>query len=281
MVDFHIHSTESDGTLRPEEIVAEAARRRLAVIALSDHDTTAGIPAFRAAAAEHHIPVIPSIELSADAPSPQSECHILGPGVRPGHEALEKVLEKIREGRGERNGEIVRKLNRLGMELTIREVIDEAGGGVIARPHFAAVLMRKGYCSSPQEAFDRWLGKGNPAYEERFRLSPADALGLLREAGAFPVLAHPLKLKLPPKELEAYIAGLKEAGLAGIEVYHPSVNNDHIRLFSGIAKRLGLFVCGGSDFHGANKPDRKLGEFHPGDPIPLFCADFAKELGWL
>ena len=281
MVDFHIHSTCSDGTLAPAAIVEEAVVRRLAVVALSDHDTTDGIAPFKARAVELDIAAIASVEISAEAPNPQSECHILGPGVVPGLASLEGALEKIRAGRGERNGEIVRRLNRLGLELTIKEVIAEAGGGVIARPHFAAVLIRKGYCTTPQEAFDRWLGKGGAAYEERFRLSAHDSLAMLREAGALPVLAHPVKLKMPPQELERYIASLKESGLAGIEVFHPSVNPELEGLFGGIAKRLGLFAAGGSDYHGANKPERKLGEYHVGVPIPLSCAEFARSAGWL
>ena len=258
MIDLHTHSTFSDGSLTPTELIEAAAAAKLTALALTDHDTTAGLPRFLAAAAQHGgIRGITGVELSAE--HHPGAMHILGYFFDLHHAGLQEQLGNLRAGRNERNRKILEKLCALGLELTWDEVHALAGGDVVGRPHFARAMIARGHVTDKDEAFQKFLARGRPAYAECFRLSPADSFQMIRAAGGVPVLAHPCSLKLGQKQLRALLMELKEQGLAGVEVYHSEHNPSQTKLYHRLATDLGLAATGGSDFHGALMPDIKLG----------------------
>jgi len=252
-----MHSIFSDGTLPPEEIVAAAATARLTAVALTDHDTTEGLPRFFAAAQQHAVRGIAGVEISAE--HHPGALHMLGYFFDPAHTGLQNKLAQLRAGRTERNQKILKHLQALGLELTWDEVHALAGGEVVGRPHFARALIARGHVKDKDEAFSKFLARGRPAYAERFRLSPADAIEMIRAARGVPVLAHPCSLKLGQKQLRALLLELRDAGLGGVEVHHSEHNPCQTRLYHRMATDLGLAMSGGSDFHGALMPDIRLG----------------------
>ena len=221
MIDLHMHSTFSDGSYTPEELVEEGVKQGLTAIALTDHDSTNGIPRFLAAAEGKPIRTISGVEVSADFR--RGTMHMLGYGIHHEERELNEHLKWIRSGRESRNQEILHLLNKLGFHITWHEVQSYAGEDVVGRPHFAAAMVEKGYVASRQEAFDRYLGKGKPAYAERRRLSPSDTIRLIRGAGGVPVLAHPFTLNLGRSDLRKLIGELTREGLLGIEVFILSI----------------------------------------------------------
>lgn len=257
MIDLHMHSMFSDGTFTPEELVAAGVRQSVKAMALTDHDTTAGVPRFLTAAQAAGIKAFSGVEVSADVE--RGTLHILGYGIQPDHDGLGQHLAWIRKGREERNLEIIRKLNQLGMGVTYQEVAAYAGADVVARPHFALALMAKGYVGNKREAFDRFLARGKPAYAERTRLDAAATFSLIRKAGGIPVLAHPFSLQLSGEPLRAKIREFKSQGLGGIEVYYPEHNQERQRTYLRLAKEFDLVATGGSDFHGAVSPGVEIG----------------------
>jgi hypothetical protein len=256
-VDLHTHSTFSDGSITPTELVAEARAAGLAAIALTDHDTCDGIGEFLAASRDSGIETLAGVEVSAEFGD--RTVHILGYGINPAHERLRTVLQKLVEGRNERNAKMIRKLQLLGIRIELQEVEAIAGEQVVGRPHFAQVLLRKGVVRTFDEAFDRYLARGRPAYFERFRLGPEETIALIAEAGGVTALAHPYYMGLSSDLVTATLARLKGAGLVGVEAYYTEHTEEETRLYVEIANRLGLLVTGGSDFHGAIKPDIALG----------------------
>lgn len=257
MIDLHVHSTFSDGTLTPEELIDEAARIGLKALALTDHDSTAGVGRLLAAAQGKAVQAIPGVEISADVKG--GTMHMLGYFIEHDRASLNDHLKWLREGRDDRNREILHKLQKLGFHLTWEEVASYAGEDVVGRPHFAQALQAHGYVSNKDEAFDRYLGKGKPAYAERRRLLPDASIQLIREARGVPVLAHPFTLNLASQDLMKLIARLREEGLEGVEVFYPEHTPDMQNLYLKMAKELDLVVTGGSDFHGALAPDIQLG----------------------
>ncbi len=270
-IDLHTHSTESDGSFSVEELVDYALTQSLRVLALCDHDTTAGIDRFVRYAESKGITGIGSVELSATWP--KGNCHILGYGVRTDYEPLEKVLLKIRGSRGGRNEQIIAKLNELGVNITLEEAKALAGGDVVGRPHMARIMHDKGYVETVQQAFDKYLAKGAPAYVDRYRLEPEDAVALLRDAGATVVLAHPSQLKIENGELGEFVQRLIPHGLKGLEAYTPYTGPDPIDGYRAVAEKHHLLVTGGSDFHGVSKPNHKLGYYAEGKLIPEMCVE--------
>lgn len=256
-VDLHLHSTFSDGSDSPEAIVAEAAGIRLTTIALTDHDTLDGIPRAAVAAAAAGIRFIPGIELSVDWRN--QSMHMLVYFLEPGSGPLQDRLEELRRGRSQRNDRIVGLLQGCGLDITMGEVRAEAGGGVIGRPHFAGVLIRKGYVASVQEAFDRYLATGRPAYSPRFKLAAAEAIALARETEAVPVIAHPHTLNLRAEGYAAGFADLVDLGLGGIEAYYGEYSPELRLSIAGLCERLGIVATGGSDYHGSYKPHLSVG----------------------
>ena len=266
MIDLHTHSTCSDGSLTPEELASAAAAAKLEAVALTDHDTTGGLLAFLATAHQSGLRGITGIEISAE--HHPGAMHMLGYFFDPAHAGLQEKLGKLRAGRNERNRKILQKLCELGLELTWEEVHALAGGEVVGRPHFARALIARGHVKDKDEAFGKLLARGQPAYAERFRLSPADSISMIRAAGGVAVLAHPCSLKLGQKQLRALLLELRAAGLEGLEVYHSEHNPSQTRLYHRLATDLGLALSGGSDFHGTLMPDIKLGYGFGGLRVP-------------
>ena len=262
-IDLHMHTTHSDGSYTPRELVRYAKEKRLDCISVTDHDTMSSYDECADEAREQGIELIPGIEISAQFEP--GTLHILGFFLDPGHASLKTGLEGIQKARAERNPQIVEKLNRLGVPITYEEVQAESGGKQVGRPHFARVLLKKGAVKSLQEAFDKYLSKGKPAYVDKRRLSSRDSIRMIREAGGVASVAHPKQMKLDAGTahasplLEKEIARLVDEGLAGIEVYNSCQDRNEAGLYKRLAKRFNLLITGGSDFHGANKPEVDLG----------------------
>ncbi|MGI6778822.1 MAG: PHP domain-containing protein [Acetivibrionales bacterium] len=264
-IDLHTHSTASDGTLTPRQLVRHAKECGLSAIALTDHDTIDGIEDALDEAALIGFEVIPGIEISVDY---QTEMHILGYFFDNDYLNVEPALDELRRSREERNPKIVNNLNRLGFSISMEEVKKEAQGEIVARPHIASVLYKKGYVKSIREAFDKYLSVGKPAYCQRKKLAPEKGLKLISEAGGIPVLAHPIYLHLGYNQLDSLIYKLKKAGLAGIEAYYSDNSKEDTRKLLKLAQKHELLVTGGSDFHGDFKTDIRIGTGRGGLCIP-------------
>jgi len=258
LIDLHTHSTASDGSYRPAEVVRLAKVAGLKAMALTDHDTTDGLPEAVAAGAELGVEVIPGVEISAQFID--DTMHILGYFLDFRSGKLAERLAVLKQARKERNPKIVAKLNALGIPITMEQVERASGGGQVGRPHIARALLESGYVSSMQQAFDIYLKNGGKAYVEKFRFPPAEAMDMIREAGGVPVLAHPFTLGLgSASALKEVLLDLKDQGLAGVEIFYADHSPEQEALYLKLARELGLLVTGGSDFHGNNKPDVTLG----------------------
>jgi len=258
-VDLHCHSTASDGTFKPAEVVRLAVENDLSALALTDHDTIAGVAEAAEEAGRVGLDFLPGIEISAEYPQPGT-MHLLGYGIDPQSPTLRDLTKTLLAGRDNRNPKIIAKLQQLGVSITMKEVEAEAGGKVIGRPHIAAILMRKGYVQSIKQAFEKYLAPGGAAYFDKERLDPAQAISLIRESGGLPVLAHPIQLRYQNDgQLEREVKDLVDLGLAGIEVIHSDHGAQLVEKYTAIAKRYGLLKTGGSDFHGTNKTRISLG----------------------
>ena len=251
-VDLHLHTTYSDGTLTPRELVQSCADHGLKVIAISDHDSTEGLAEAVEAGGELGVKVISAIELSTDVP--RSEIHMLGYFINPDDAQFQTVLSTFREGRRNRARNMVKKLNTIGVAITWTDVIQIAGEAAVGRPHIAQAIVDKGYVKHKKEAFDRYLGRNGVAYVERPRLKPSDAIRLLVDNGAAPVMAHPLYYEQDYSKLRSTISDLKEAGMVGIEVEYGEFSSPDRKLLASIADEFKLLHCGGSDYHASGNP---------------------------
>ena len=234
-----------------------AARAGLSALSLTDHDTVEGLAEARSAADAVGVRLVQGCELSCEVGS--ATMHLLVYFLEDGPGPLQDKLAGLQAARADRNRRIVNVLSSHGLDVTLEEILEEAGGGSVGRPHVAGVLLRKGYVSSVQEAFDVWLAKGRPAYLDRERLLPAEAIRLAHESGAVTVLAHPTSLGFDAAELERFIAGLAADGLDGMECEYGRYAPEVRARMRAIAERLDLAVTGGSDYHGRYKPDIALG----------------------
>ena len=244
-VDLHIHSTASDGRFSPADIVQKAAERRLAFIAIADHDSVAGIvPALAAAKAFPWLRVIPSIEISTDVP--HGEAHVLGYFIDYTSHKLLATLARFRDSRRKRAQGMVAKLEKLGIHIEWQRVQEIAGSGTMARPHIAQAMLEKGYITSLKEAFTKYISQGGPAYVEREKMTPVEAVALILGANGLPVLAHPFTVNNP----EMVIIELKAAGMVGIEAYYGDYSADEVSRLVNLADRHNLIATGGSDYHG-------------------------------
>ncbi|HEY82142.1 MAG TPA: PHP domain-containing protein [Dehalococcoidia bacterium] len=264
-VDLHVHSTASDGRLSPEEVVRKAAELGLAVIALADHDSVDGIiPALRAAREFPQLKLIPAVEVSTDVPS--GEVHILGYFIDYTSVELAEALARFRNSRERRAQGMVAKLAKLGIHIEWQRVKELAGDGSIARPHIAQAMLEKGYISSIREAFDKYIARDGPAYVEREKLTPVQAVELIVQAEGLAVMAHPLTAPDP----EAMIGELKSAGLVGLEAYYDGYTAEEINTLVGLAERHGLIATGGSDYHGLDESDETM---MGGVEVPVASAE--------
>ena len=242
--DLHLHTTASDGRLEPREIVYLAVRVGLDVIAITDHDTVDGVaPALAAADVFPSLTVIPGVEINTDVP--HGEVHVLGYFIDYTDQKLAATLQGLRDSRQGRAQKMIAKLSGLGMEIKWQRVRELAQGGSLCRPHIAQALFEKGYVSSEKEAFDKYIGHDGPAYVERQKLPPVEAVKLLIEAQGLPVLAHPADIA----DLDELVSELKAAGLVGIEVYYGDYGSDVVDRLLRIARDYGLVATGGTDYH--------------------------------
>jgi len=248
-VDLHLHTTASDGALTPSEIVRYAKNKGLQAIAITDHDTIEGLEEGLLEGEKVGFEVIPGIEISAEH-SPGS-MHLLGFFIDTHHPLLKERLGYLQRARADRNPKIAEKLRQLGVDITFEEVLKVSGGGQVGRPHFAQVLLEKGYVRGFQEAFERFLKKGAPAYVEKVRFSAEESIRFINEANGVAVLAHPNTLHMNGySELENVMLRLVKKGLRGIEVYYPEHSALDVAQYKNLAERHGLLVTGGTDYHG-------------------------------
>ncbi len=268
-IDLHAHTTASDGSLTPTELVEKAAGLGLAALAVTDHDTVAGLDEALGAASDVGLDIVPGVELSVEDDG--GRFHLLGFLVDPLNEPLLHTLEKIRKSRAARNAQMAEKMAALGLPVTMDDVRAEAGedAEVIARPHFARALIKKGVVESVAEAFDKYLSTGKPLYMPKQVLTPKDATALLHGAGGLAVMAHPGLVPLGEDALSERVESLAtDAGLDGIEAYYSQHTLEQTERFLALARRLNLLVTGGSDFHGTPKPHVPLGVVFDGQPAP-------------
>ena len=253
-VDLHMHSTASDGSRSPADVVRAAKRAELVAIALTDHDTVAGLAEARAAGEELGVRIINGVELSAV--EGESETHLLGLHLSD-TSVLERGLTELREMRGRRAARIVELLQSQGVQVTLDDVLMQAGAGAIGRPHVARALVADGWAVDVRDAFDRYLAAGRPAYVAKDQLGMRDAIAMVHAAGGLAVLAHP-GATATRERLEALAA----LGMDGVEVKHPSHSPQDTARIRTLAEQLGLLPSGGSDWHGAPDGPRTIGMMH-------------------
>lgn len=253
--DLHIHSTASDGRLSPAAVVKEAARRGLKYIALTDHDTVDGIAEATAAARDFpSLKLIPGAEISTDLPG--GEAHVLGYFIDYKSRQLLEKLEKFRNSRLNRARGMVDRLDKLGVHLDWQRIEQIAGSSVMGRPHIAQAMLEKGYIESFKQAFTDYIGHDGPAYVERDKLTPAEAVELIIKARGVAVLAHPFTVGQP----EAMIAELKAVGLGGLETYYNGYSDEEIDRLAAMAQKYQLITTGGSDYHGIDSGETAIGD---------------------
>ena len=263
LVDLHVHSTASDGTLTPSEVVEHAYEKGLKAIALTDHDTVSGLQEAKKKAEQinalqkEQIEVVPGIEISCNYE--HTELHILGYFVEENEPSFLEALETVRSNRTKRNEEILKKCQQNGFAITMEDLYEGNPKTVITRAHFASALQKKGYVKSKKQAFDKYLSPGGLLYLPKPIVTPKHALDMLAMAHAVPVLAHPFQYHLGEQGTLHCIQDLKEMGLKGVEAYHSSNSVYESTKLKEMAVHNGLFVTGGSDFHGENKPDIEIG----------------------
>lgn len=262
-IDLHIHTTASDGTYTPAEIMRMAEKKSLRAVAITDHDTIEGARLAAQCRKDDAPFLLAGVEISTQAPSRYSvsgSLHVLGYGMDLNHQPLQAALEKLQQARENRIPRILERLNRLGLDITAGQVLLEVGDGTPGRPHIASAMIKAGMVASIDEAFDRYLGKNRPAYVDKERLDCGLAMDLIRGAGGVPVLAHPYLIKCDPqKGLAALVDALREMGLMGIEVYYPQHPPDMVDYLLSLARERDLLITGGTDFHGEVTPDIELG----------------------
>ncbi len=273
-IDLHAHTTASDGSLSPTELVHAAHALGLSALAVTDHDTVDGLAEALHAAQSLSLTLVPGVELSVEDDS--GRFHLLGYAFNPHDKALQDALAHLRQSRAERNALMAGKMAALGLPLTMDDVRAEAGpdSQVVARPHFAQALLRRGLVTSVQDAFDRYLATGKPLYLPKQVLTPQDAIALIHNAGGVAVMAHPGLLSLSDDALAARIASLaSQAGMDGIETFYSQHTEAQTARFLALARQNHLIVTGGSDFHGTPKPHVPLGIVYGGKPAPASLLD--------
>ena len=243
--DFHCHSTASDGVLSPADVVDLAYKQGVRVLALTDHDSTEGVAEARQAAARYpDLTLVPGVEMGTDIPG--AEVHMLGLFLDPDNAELQTSLHKLRESRIGRGRGIVEKLREMGLNITWDQVKRIADGGAVGRPHVAQALVDNGHVATVKEAFDKYIARNGPAYVEREKMTPAEAVSSIVRLGGLPCLAHPGDLN----DLDALLLMLKDAGLAAMEVFYKDYEPATVQRLEAAAKRFDLVPLGGSDYHG-------------------------------
>lgn len=271
-IDLHVHSTASDGTFTPSQLLAMAVELGLKAIAITDHDTLAGSAAALASGIPAALSFITGVEISAAAPPGfhvNGSVHILGYGIDPAHPIITALLDRLKQARVDRNPQIIERLGALGMTLDTTELENIVGKAMAGRPHIAQLMVQKGMAASIDDAFDRFLGKHKPAYVDKYRAPMDEAIDAIRRAGGVAVLAHPCLNGIDePAEFEAFLLTLKTMGLAGIEAFYPAHNDRQTAEYCRLARVHGLLLTGGSDFHGDVTPGIQMGVGDGGLHVP-------------
>ena len=272
-IDLHVHTTASDGSLTPSAIVALAQDLGLGALAITDHDTLQGAREALQTQMPSGLAFLPGVEISSTPPHPfacSGSFHILGYGIDIDHAGLNHALENLQASRRERNPKIVRRLQTLGMDIALSEVAAGSDNGSVGRPHIARVMLAKGFVNSIDEAFARFLGRGQPAYVDKHRMASEQAIELITAAGGLAVLAHPSLIALHADQtIPDLIACLKPLGLAGVEVFYPEHSKADTLRYQALAEKHDLLMTGGTDFHGSLKPEIQLGIGNGRFHVPL------------
>ena len=255
MLDLHIHTTASDGSLTPTQVVQLARKKGFSLIAVTDHDTMGGVAEALEAGKKYNVDVVPGVEISSGV---TLEVHMLGYGMSPDHPVMKAMMEDMRAARVERMERIIENLQKMGVPITVEEV-EAVAGGAIGRPHIAQVLIAHGLVPDVRTAFREYIGVGAKAYVERRKMTSEQVVANIRDAGGVPVLAHGGLLRISEVKLNQWIDSMAKKGLMGLECYHNAHTPQMERLLRAAAERNGLLVTGGSDFHGASRPDVELG----------------------
>ncbi len=255
MLDLHIHTTASDGSLTPTQVVQLARKKGFSLIAVTDHDTMGGVAEALEAGKKYNVDVVPGVEISSGV---TLEVHMLGYGMSPDHPVMKAMMEDMRAARVERMERIIENLQKMGVPITVEE-IEAVAGGAIGRPHIAQVLIAHGLVPDVRTAFREYIGVGAKAYVERRKMTSEQVVANIRDAGGVPVLAHGGLLRISEVELNQWIDSMAKKGLMGLECYHNAHTPQMERLLRAAAERNGLLVTGGSDFHGASRPDVEMG----------------------
>ncbi len=266
MIDLHVHTTASDGQYSPTEIIRKAAEKNLKAIAITDHDTVAGLEEAKTAGHELGVTVVPGIELNITFPT--GEFHLLGLGIKTPSPSLVNIVENVIKNRNDRNAQIIEKMNQDGVALTAEELQADFPNTVIGRPHFAAELVKHGVVKTRQQAFDQYLARGRKWYVPRVCTNLDEAIVALRESGAVPVVAHPMSLYLSWGRLPDFLKDCYEKGVMGIEAFHPGARVTECLRLEELGRKIGFIITAGSDFHGEKiRSDRRLGHTCGGKKI--------------
>ena len=258
MIDLHTHSTASDGTYTPAQLMEYAHARNINAIALTDHDSIDGIIEAQKKARELSMEFIPGIELSIQWPT--GEFHLLGLGLQSPSKELLGAIDFLRQERDNRNIKMAQKLQEQGIAITYEEVVEKAGTKTIGRPHFASVMIEKGFIRQRQQAFDQYFAKGRPCYVERTGLDLEDAVKAIKTSGGIPVQAHPLSMYVSWGKMEDTMIDIQMHGVEGLEAWHPGTRVSEAYRLEELARKLGMTATAGSDFHGEKvRADRKIG----------------------
>ena len=276
MIDLHVHTTASDGQFSPSQIIQMAVDKGLSRIAITDHDTAAGLEEAKAAAQELKINFVAGTELNISFPT--GEFHLLGLGFTNISPSLNEIFEDLVKSRQERNETIISKMQKDGVQISLEEVQKDYPDTILGRPHFAAELVKKKVVKNRQMAFDKYLAKGRPWYVDRVGANLDQAIVAIKESGGLPVVAHPMSLYLSWGKLPETLQNFYERGVAGIEAYHPGARMTECLRLEELARKIGFFVTAGSDFHGPKvRADRKLG--HTCNDKPIENRFWDEELG--
>lgn len=276
MIDLHVHTTASDGQFSPSQIIQMAVDKGLSRIAITDHDTAAGLEEAKAAAQELKINFVAGTELNISFPT--GEFHLLGLGFTHISPSLNEIFEGLVKSRQERNENIISKMQKDGVQISLEEVQKDYPDTILGRPHFAAELVKKKVVKNRQMAFDKYLAKGRPWYVDRVGANLDQAIVAIKESGGLPVVAHPMSLYLSWGKLPETLQNFYERGVAGIEAYHPGARMTECLRLEELARKIGFFVTAGSDFHGPKvRADRKLG--HTCNDKPIENRFWDEELG--
>lgn len=257
-VDMHIHTLESDGTYTPEEIIVRAIKNRVVALAITDHDTVAGVKQGKEIAEKYGLEFIEGIEVSCN--EEELEVHVLGYYLNLDDEKFLMELAELEKARDERNRRIIEKFEKLGIIIDIEELKSFTPGNIISRLHFANYLLEKGVVSTKNEAFDKYLGRNGAAYVPKENFPPERAVKMIKDNGGFVSLAHPKLITLNDEVLNKLILKLKEYGLDALEAQYSSFSKIEKQKYKRLAKKHGLLITGGSDFHGDNREGVDLGD---------------------